>query len=236
MRADASGGGDVGGGPRFSVQRRKRGDAPAARGGACYGLGRAWVARVTALDMYPKLRVEHRVKTASGAALSLASVALALMLFMSELREFASPEHREHIGVDRTFPRLHPHAWHRPWTQNTRLQRPAALSEGASEVRLVPLHFNVSLLRVPCSEVHLCVMDVSGRQQLDVRHDVYKTPVDRSGRLQQHARVRYRLHQQGSAAGTGVGAGTGAGAGAEANGASRARDTVLTITQSITLA
>ena len=78
-------------------------------------------------------------------------------------------------------------------------------------MHLVPLYFNVSLLRVPCSEVRLCVMDVSGRQQLDVRHDVYKTPTDQIGRLQHHARVRYRLHQQDTLAGTNTSTDPGAG-------------------------
>lgn len=104
-------------------------------------------------DIYQKIDESYRVQTSSGAALSLAGLALIAILVLFELRSFMTPRYQEHMVVDTTI-----------------------LSDKLT------INVNITFHALNCNEAHLDVMDVAGDNQLNVEHDMIKQRLDKHGR------------------------------------------------------
>ena len=103
------------------------------------------------LDLYAKVEEEDRVKTSTGASLSLLSLGAILLLVLSELRGWLSVVRSEHVTVD-------------------------SVVEGR-----VRVNFDLTMHALPCDQVNLDAMDVAGEQQNGVDHSFLKTRLDLSG-------------------------------------------------------
>lgn len=114
----------------------------------------AFLAQLRTLDLHPKLVKDFAVRTKSGAAVSIAAVIIATLLFFSELSEYRSVDRIEHMEVD-------------PVSRGSRMR----------------INFEVVFPDMPCALVSLDAMDASGNQQLDLLHDIFKRRVDQQGNL-----------------------------------------------------
>lgn len=103
------------------------------------------------LDVYPKLQEDYRVKTQSGAAVSLVSGALIFLLVCSELSTYMTTTVKDHVVVDPTI--------------GVKLR----------------INFNVTFHALNCAEVTLDAMDVAGDQQNGIDHDIFKTRIGKDG-------------------------------------------------------
>jgi hypothetical protein len=107
--------------------------------------------RLKVLDAYPKLHEEVKVKTFSGAAVSVCALIFIIVLFISELTYYLSVEKVDHLFVD------------------------------TSRGEKLQINFDVTFPRIPCSLLSVDAMDVSGSHQLDVSHHITKKSLDSSG-------------------------------------------------------
>jgi hypothetical protein len=105
-----------------------------------------------AMDLHPKTVSDFAVRTKTGAAVSLAALALAALLLISEVAFFASSEVVEHMEVD---------------------------AGGRGEVMRV--NFDVVFPSLPCAIVSVDAVDASGRHQLEILHDVFKHRLSADG-------------------------------------------------------
>lgn len=102
-------------------------------------------------DAYPKTLEDFRIKTFSGAFVSVIAAVLMVILFMSELRFFLTTETQPELFVDTS--------------------------------RNEKMRINVEMVfpQMPCAYMSVDVMDVSGEQQLDVEHNLFKRRLARDG-------------------------------------------------------
>eukprot|EP01138_Halocafeteria_seosinensis_P015195 gb/GECG01015508.1/.p1 GENE.gb/GECG01015508.1/~~gb/GECG01015508.1/.p1 ORF type:complete len:405 (+),score=47.57 gb/GECG01015508.1/:1-1215(+) len=108
--------------------------------------------RFKKLDLYPKLVEEERLKTSSGGVVSIITLTLVSVLFVSELSRYLSSETEEHIVVDPTVgEKLH-------------------------------VDFDITFHSLHCGEVNLDAMDVAGDQQNGINHDINKLRLDKYGK------------------------------------------------------
>lgn len=110
------------------------------------------LSRLRRFDFYPKTIDDVSVKTFSGAAISLLSVAVILALCASELVYYLGTERHDRLRVDTT-------RGHR-----------------------IDIHFNITFDRIPCDALNLDAVDATGEQQVAVRHNIFKTRLDEHGR------------------------------------------------------
>src|SRR5690349_19310853 len=104
-------------------------------------------------DIYPKLAEEFKVRTYSGALISIVASGLMFLLFMNEFSFYLSTQVKDHLVVDLS-----------------------------TEGRL-SIDFEIQFHRLPCVLLTLDVMDVAGEQSIDVDHDIIKRPIDHRGQL-----------------------------------------------------
>jgi hypothetical protein len=107
---------------------------------------------IKALDAYPKTLEDFKERTGSGAAVSIVSVSVILLLVISELRTYFTPVTTDHLYVD-----------------TTRGER-------------IRINANITFPSMPCSGLNLVAMDVAGEQQIDVVRNVVKTRLSLDGR------------------------------------------------------
>lgn len=100
-------------------------------------------------DIYPKLNDEFRVRTGSGAIVSILAIIIIIILFTTELSYYLQTETVDHLYVD--------------------------ISRGEK----VRINFDVIFPYIPCSLLSLDAMDVSGEHQLDVNHHIKKKALDK---------------------------------------------------------
>jgi hypothetical protein len=129
---------------------RRRGAARDADGSAPRAPRKKFT--LASMDLYAKVEEEDRVKTSTGASLSLLSLAAMCLLVLSELRGWLSLVRSEHVTVDSVV-----------------------------EAR-VRVNFDITLHALPCDQVNLDAMDVAGEQQNGVDHSFLKTRLDPSGK------------------------------------------------------
>lgn len=105
-------------------------------------------------DFYARSTVpsELRRGSAAGGVISVASFVVMGVLFISELVSFLTITRTTDLGVD---------------------------SGGSGTMRV---HIDVDLPYLNCDVLGIDAADVSGNTQLDVSHNVYKTPIDHQGR------------------------------------------------------
>lgn len=120
--------------------------------------------KVAQVDFFPKPKEEfRRVQTAEGAAVSLIAVVLIGLLLLWETGAYI-------VGRD---------AYHSELTVDK------SLSE------TVPFNFDITFQSLPCHELSLDAMDAAGGLDINVDHDLYKSPVDRSGKLVFQGKYNY---------------------------------------------
>eukprot|EP00005_Dracoamoeba_jomungandri_P006454 CAMPEP_0174261658 /NCGR_PEP_ID=MMETSP0439-20130205/11738_1 /TAXON_ID=0 /ORGANISM="Stereomyxa ramosa, Strain Chinc5" /LENGTH=381 /DNA_ID=CAMNT_0015346171 /DNA_START=61 /DNA_END=1206 /DNA_ORIENTATION=- len=103
-------------------------------------------------DAYPKTLDDFRVRTFSGAAVSIISGLFIVWLFFSELSFYLSTEVHPELFVD------------------------------TSRGEKLRINIDVTFPDLPCSYLSLDAMDVSGEHQLDVDHGIFKKRLGRDGK------------------------------------------------------
>ncbi|KAK2166251.1 hypothetical protein LSH36_40g05030 [Paralvinella palmiformis] len=114
-------------------------------------------------DAYPKTLEDFRVKTYSGAAVTIISGAFMFILFCMELNYYLTTEIQPELFVD------------------------------TSKGQKLKINIDVTFPKVGCSFLGLDAMDVSGEQQLDIDHNIFKQRLDASGELVTEPPVKEEL-------------------------------------------
>ncbi|CAI4226934.1 unnamed protein product [Auanema sp. JU1783] len=104
-------------------------------------------------DAYRKPMDDFRVKTFSGGLVSIIAGILIIFLIFYELRNYFTVQTTEFLYVDAT----------------------------SSDARL-DINFNITFHKLPCAFVTVDLMDVSGENQENIQHDIYKLPLDSEGK------------------------------------------------------
>eukprot|EP00762_Andalucia_godoyi_P003319 ANDGO_06519.mRNA.1 putative endoplasmic reticulum-Golgi intermediate compartment protein 3 len=106
--------------------------------------------RLKTLDAYPKLIEDFRVKTVSGAAISIISIAVIVILVISEFMYYLSSERVDHLTVD------------------------------ASRGLQLPINFDITFPRMGCDLITVGAFDMSGEHYSPsaVEHDIEKHDLD----------------------------------------------------------
>ncbi|XP_054723258.1 endoplasmic reticulum-Golgi intermediate compartment protein 3-like [Uloborus diversus] len=103
-------------------------------------------------DAYPKTLEDFRIKTFSGAAVTIVSAILITLLFISELNYYLTPEVTEELFVD------------------------------VSRSEKLRINLDVTFPRVTCEFLSIDAMDISGEQQINLDHSIYKRRLDENGK------------------------------------------------------
>jgi len=102
-------------------------------------------------DAYPKTLEDFRVRTVSGAAVSIVSGIFILWLFFSEVALYLSVDVQPELFVDTT--------------RGEKLR----------------INMDVIFPKLPCAYLSVDAMDISGEHQLDVSHNIYKKRLSPDG-------------------------------------------------------
>jgi len=107
--------------------------------------------RLKNLDAYPKTLEDFRVRTFSGAAVSIVSGVFIFWLFVSEFMYYLSTEVQPQLFVDTT--------------RGEKLR----------------INVDVVFHNLPCAYLSVDAMDISGEHQLDVDHNIFKKRIGKDG-------------------------------------------------------
>lgn len=110
-----------------------------------------FMSRLRRFDAYPKTLDDFREKTFSGAAVSVLAGVIILALFASELSFYLSTEIQPELFVDTS--------------RNEKMR----------------INLDIVFHHMPCPFLSIDVMDISGEQQLDVDHNLFKQRLDKFG-------------------------------------------------------
>jgi len=110
------------------------------------------MSRLKKLDAYPKTLEDFRVRTFSGAAVSIISGIFILWLFISEFTYYLSVEVKPELYVD------------------------------TSRGEKLRINMDVVFHNLPCGYLSVDAMDISGEHQLDVDHNIFKKRLDSDGK------------------------------------------------------
>jgi len=110
-----------------------------------------FLGRIRSLDAYPKTIEDFRIRTLPGAAVSIVSTVIILVLFFSEFSFYLETEVQPELYVD--------------------------VSRGEK----LRINFDILFPHLPCSYVSLDAMDVAGEHQFDVHHNVFKKRLSPEG-------------------------------------------------------
>lgn len=102
-------------------------------------------------DAYPKLHEDMQVRTLGGAAVSVVAGLFITILFFTELNLFLTTETVDHVYVD----------------TNTH--------------DILRINFNITFPHIPCNLLSLDAMDISGAQQININHHVFKRAINSDG-------------------------------------------------------
>lgn len=108
--------------------------------------------KVKQFDVYPKIKRSargseedsHQLQTASGGIVSIVSFVVILWLSSVEISRYFSTQLVEHMKVD------------------------------TSSVAPLNIEFDISFPSIPCPDLHLCSMDVTGEQHVNIIRQIYK--------------------------------------------------------------
>ena len=110
------------------------------------------------MDLFDKIDTpiekQSRVKTSSGGIFSIIGLLIISWLVLSEFYYYIFPDRREHLKVDSMY--------------DTQLE----------------ISFDITFHSIPCSSLGICVMDVTGEQQVHaekLNHEIHKTRLDLQG-------------------------------------------------------
>ncbi|KAK6167933.1 hypothetical protein SNE40_021856 [Patella caerulea] len=107
--------------------------------------------RIRQFDAYPKTLEDFRVKTFGGAAVTIISGLIMVILFVSEMNYYLTKEIHPELFVD-----------------TTRGQK-------------LKINIDATFPKMPCAYLSIDAMDVSGEQQIDVDHHLLKQRIDNNG-------------------------------------------------------
>jgi len=110
------------------------------------------VDRLKRFDAYPKTLDDFRVRTTSGAAVSIVSGVFIVFLFLSEFAFFLTTEVTTDLYVDTT--------------RGEKLK----------------INMDIIFPQMPCAYLSVDAMDISGEHQLDVEQNVFKRRLDKFGK------------------------------------------------------
>eukprot|EP01114_Cavostelium_apophysatum_P014486 TRINITY_DN3775_c0_g1_i2.p1 TRINITY_DN3775_c0_g1~~TRINITY_DN3775_c0_g1_i2.p1 ORF type:complete len:390 (-),score=81.18 TRINITY_DN3775_c0_g1_i2:57-1226(-) len=110
------------------------------------------MSRLKKLDAYPKTLEDFRVRTFSGAAVSVVSTIFILWLFISEFVYYLSVEVKPELFVD------------------------------TSRGEKLRINMDVVFHNLPCGYLSVDAMDISGEHQLDVDHNIFKKRLNNEGK------------------------------------------------------
>eukprot|EP01064_Diplonema_japonicum_P006888 TRINITY_DN14707_c0_g1_i1.p1 TRINITY_DN14707_c0_g1~~TRINITY_DN14707_c0_g1_i1.p1 ORF type:complete len:438 (+),score=93.26 TRINITY_DN14707_c0_g1_i1:63-1376(+) len=111
---------------------------------------------VKSLDFYPKVHSDRRKKqTVPGMVISLFVIVMISIMLVWETTSYI-------LGTDAYHDRL---------------------SVDAGIGQKVQINLNITFPNIKCDALHLDAMDAAGEMQIDLHHDLYKSPVDHAGRL-----------------------------------------------------
>lgn len=102
-------------------------------------------------DAYPKTIEDVQVRTSSGAVISIVSGIVIALLVISEFSAYLSTQVHHELYVDTSI--------------GEQLQ----------------INFDVTFPRLPCAFVSVDLMDVSGKHELDVDHNIFKKRLQKDG-------------------------------------------------------
>jgi len=102
------------------------------------------IQRLKNFDAYPKTLEDFRIRTYSGAAVSIISGIFILWLFISEFMYYLSTEINPELFVDTT--------------RGEKLR----------------INMDIVFHNLPCAYLSVDAMDISGEHQLDVDHNIFK--------------------------------------------------------------
>ncbi|KAL0849130.1 hypothetical protein ABMA28_013479 [Loxostege sticticalis] len=103
------------------------------------------------LDAYAKTLEDFRIKTATGAAITVTGAIVMILLFLSELYTYMSPNISEELFVD------------------------------TSRGHKLRINFDIVVPRISCDYLVLDAMDSSGEQHLQMDHNIHKRRLDLDG-------------------------------------------------------
>jgi hypothetical protein len=103
-----------------------------------------YLSKLKSFDAYPKTLDDFRVRTASGALVSIISGIFILWLFFSEVALFLSTDVQPELFVD------------------------------TSRGEKLQINLDIVFPKLPCAYLSVDAMDISGEHQLDVTHNIYK--------------------------------------------------------------
>lgn len=107
--------------------------------------------KLRSLDAYPKTLEDFRIKTYGGALVTVVSASLMVILFLSELNFYLTKEVHMELFVD--------------------------ISRGQK----LRLNLDVTFPQIGCLFLTVDAMDMTGEQQIDVSHDIYKERLTADG-------------------------------------------------------
>eukprot|EP01121_Diplochlamys_sp_Union-15-3_P022610 TRINITY_DN968_c0_g1_i5.p1 TRINITY_DN968_c0_g1~~TRINITY_DN968_c0_g1_i5.p1 ORF type:complete len:390 (+),score=53.16 TRINITY_DN968_c0_g1_i5:46-1215(+) len=107
--------------------------------------------KIKSFDAYPKTLEDFRVRTNSGAAVSIISGIFIVWLFISEFAYYLRTDVNPELFVDTT--------------RGEKLR----------------INFDVTFPNMPCSFLSVDAMDMTGEHQLDVYHNIFKTRIGKDG-------------------------------------------------------
>jgi len=100
------------------------------------------------LDLYPKTYEEFNQKTFLGGTISLISLLVISILFLSEFLFYLQVERRDELFVD------------------------------VSDQKKIEIYINITMPSINCAVLNIDVLDVSGEAQIGVEHTIYKRRLD----------------------------------------------------------
>ncbi|XP_051169555.1 endoplasmic reticulum-Golgi intermediate compartment protein 3 [Leptopilina boulardi] len=107
------------------------------------------------LDAYPKVLEDFdsfRIKTSGGAVVTIISTIIMVLLFISEVSDFLTPNINEELFVD--------------------------TSKGSN----LRINIDIVIPRISCDLLSLDAMDTTGEQHLHIEHNIYKRRLNLEGR------------------------------------------------------
>ncbi|KAH3710330.1 hypothetical protein DPMN_069807 [Dreissena polymorpha] len=113
---------------------------------------KAFLERLRKFDAYPKTLEDFRVKTFGGATVTIVSAILMFILFVSELNFYLTKEVQPELFVD--------------------------ISRGNIKMKI---NLNITFNNLPCAFLSIDAMDISGENQIDVEHNLYKQRLKLTG-------------------------------------------------------
>ncbi|WAR17777.1 ERGI3-like protein, partial [Mya arenaria] len=115
---------------------------------------KAILERLRQFDAYPKTLEDFRIKTFGGAAITIVSGLLMFVLFLSELNYYLTKDVQPELFVD--------------------------ISRGQIKMKI---NLNVTFHKMPCAYLSIDAMDISGENQIDVAHNLFKQRLNERGGL-----------------------------------------------------